>query len=120
MRYVLLYNETAEEIGKSQNPAQADAYWGAWNAYIGAMSEAGVMVGGNGLQPPETGTTLRIENGTRHVQDGPYPDTKEMLGGYVVVDVPDLDAALEWAARAPCASEGAGSVEVRPVLTPPA
>ena len=78
------------------------------------------MVGGNGLQPPETGTTLRIEGGTRHVQDGPYADTKEMLGGYVVVDAPDLDAALKWAARAPCASDGAGSVEVRPVMQQPA
>jgi hypothetical protein len=117
MQYVLLYRETADEIGKRHDAAQAEAYWGGWNAYMGAMAGAGVMVGGNGLQPPETGTTLRIEGGTRHVQDGPYPDTKEMLGGYVVVDVPDLDAALEWAARAPCAS--AGSVEVRPVLPPP-
>ena len=118
MQYVLLYNETPTEVARGSDPAQSAAYWGAWDAYIGAMSEAGVMVGGNGLQPPETGTTLRIEGGTRHVQDGPYPDTKEMLGGYIVVDVPDLDAALEWAARAPCVS--AGSVEVRPVLPPPA
>lgn len=117
MHYVLLYNETADERGKRNDPAQASVYWGAWNAYMGAMSGAGVMIGGNGLQPPETGTTLRIEGGTRHVHDGPYPDTKEMLGGYVVLDVPDLDSALEWAARAPCAS--AGSVEVRPVLSPP-
>jgi hypothetical protein len=117
MHYVLLYNEKPEEMGKRHDPAQAETYWGGWSAYMGAMAGAGVMVGGNGLQPPETGTTLRIENGTRHVQDGPFADTKEMLGGYVVVDVPDLDAALEWAARAPCAT--AGSVEVRPVLPPP-
>lgn len=117
MEYVLLFNETASEIARGSDPAQSESYWGAWNGYIGAMVQAGVMQSGNGLQPPETGTTLRIEDGTRHVQDGPYPDTKEMLGGYVVVDVPDLDAALEWAARAPCVS--AGSVEVRPVLPPP-
>ncbi len=70
-------------------------------------------------QPPEIGTTLRIASGgTRHVHDGPFADTKEMLGGYVVVDLPDLDAALEWAARAPCVT--AGSVEIRPVMSPPA
>lgn len=118
MHYVLLYNETDAERGKRDDAAQADAYWGAWTAYMGALAGAGVMVSGNGLQPPETATTLRIEGGTRHVQDGPFADTKERLGGYVVVDVPDLDAALEWAAQAPCA--GAGSVEVRPVLPPPA
>ncbi len=118
MHYVLLYNETDAERGKRDDAALADAYWGAWHAYMGAMGGAGVMVSGNGLQPPETATTLRIAGGTRHVQDGPYADTKERLGGYVVVDVPDLDAALDWAAQAPCA--GAGSVEVRPVLPPQA
>ena len=118
MHYVLLYSETPQEIGKRSDPAEADAYWGGWNAYMGAMAGAGVMVAGNGLQPPETGTILRVVDGTRQVQDGPYADTKEMIGGYVVLDVPDLDAALEWAARAPCVA--AGSVEVRPVLPPPA
>jgi hypothetical protein len=122
MDYVLFYKETPAEIGKRHDPAAADAYWGGWNAYMGAMAHAGVMKGGNGLQPPETGTTLRIVDGVRQfadgtVQDGPFADTKEVLGGYVVIDVPDLDAALEWASRAPCAA--AGSVEVRPVLPAP-
>lgn len=117
MHYVLLYKETAAEVGKRTDPAEADAYWGGWNAYMGAMAQAGVMVSGNGLQPPETGTTLSIVDGVRHVHDGPFADSKEALGGYVVLDVADLDAALEWAARAPCVS--AGSVEIRPVLPPP-
>ncbi len=117
MHYTLLYFETAAEMARRAAP-DAPAYWGAWNAYMGAMAGAGVMVGGNGLLPPATATTLRLRDGVRQVEDGPFADTKEMLGGYVVIDVPDLDAALEWAARAPCAS--AGSVEVRPVLPPPA
>lgn len=117
MHYVLLYNESPEEIAKRNDPAQADAYWGGWSAYMGAIGQAGVMVSGNGLQPPETGTTLRIKDGVRDVHDGPFADTKEALGGYVVIDVPDLDKALEWAARAPCVA--AGSVEIRPVLPPP-
>ena len=118
MHYMLLFKETPEERGKSNDPAQAEAYWGGWNAYIGALAESGAMVSGNGLQPPELTTTLRVENGTRHVVDGPFADTKEMLGGYVILDAADLDAALEWAARAPCVT--AGSVEIRPVLPPPA
>lgn len=118
MHYMLLFNETADEMGKRSDPAQADAYWGGWTAYMGAIAQSGAMVSGNGLQPPEVGTTLRVADGVRHVADGPFADTKEMLGGYVVLDAPDLDAALEWAARAPCVS--AGSVEIRPVLPAPA
>ena len=118
MHYMLLFNETAAEQGKRKDPAKAGAYWGGWTAYMGAINQSGTMISGNGLQPPEVSTTLRIENGTRHVADGPFADTKEMLGGFVVLDVADLDAALEWAARAPCAT--AGSVEIRPVLAPPA
>jgi hypothetical protein len=117
MQYLLLYNETTAEMARGNDTAQTEEYWGAWNAYMGAMGAAGVITSGNALQLPHTATTVRIEGGTRHVQDGPYADTKEMLGGYVVIEVPDLDAALEWAARAPCAS--AGSVEIRPVMVDP-
>jgi hypothetical protein len=73
-------------------------------------------VKGDGLQGPMLATTLRVIDGKRHVQDGPFADTKEQLGGYFVIEVPDLDAALDWAAKAPCALTG--SVEVRPVLPP--
>jgi hypothetical protein len=118
MHYMLLFNETAEELGKRADPTQADAYWGSWTAYMGALAQSGAMVSGNGLQPPDTTTTIRVANGQRHIVDGPFADTKEVLGGYVIVDVADLDAALEWASRAPCVS--AGSVAIRPVLPPPA
>lgn len=118
MHYMLLFRETAEELAKRNDPDQAPAYWGGWSAYMGAIAQSGAMVSGNGLQPPEISTTLRVDNGARHVVDGPFADTKEMLGGYVILDVADLDAALDWAARAPCVT--AGSVEIRPVLTPPA
>ncbi len=116
MQYALIYRETAAELAREKR--EPDAYWGAWNAYMGAMGAAGIMRGGAGLLQPPTATTLRIADGEWQVQDGPFADTKEMLGGFVVIDVPDLDAALAWAARAPCAS--AGSVEVRPTLPPPA
>lgn len=117
MQYVLLFRETKAEGEKRDDPVAAGPYWGGWTAYIGALAQSGAMIGGNGLKPPETGTVVRVQNGTRHVADGPYADTKESLAGYVVIEVPDLDAALEWAARAPAAA--GGSVEVRPVLPPP-
>lgn len=116
MQYALLYNETQAELTRASS-ADAPVYWGAWNAYMGAMAAAGIMRGGSALMPPATATTLRIADGNWQVEDGPFADTKEQLGGFVIIDVADLDAALEWAARAPCAS--AGSVEVRPVMEAP-
>jgi hypothetical protein len=118
MHYMLLFNETPAEQGKRTDAAEADAYWGSWTAYMGAIAQSGAMVSGNGLQPPESSTMIRVENGKRHIVDGPFADTKEILGGYVILDVAHLDEALEWASRAPCAT--AGSVEIRPVLPPPA
>ena len=79
------------------------------------MIDAGVMRGGNALKPGFTGTTVRLRDGRREVQDGPYTDSKEELGGYYVIEVADLDEALQWAARNPAASSGA--VEVRPIMS---
>ena len=118
MQYMLQFRESQEERAKPNDPSQVGAYWGGWQAYIGALAQSGAMIGGNVLRPPETATTLRVENGTQHVVDGPFADTKEQLAGFVILDVPDLDAALEWASRAPCAA--GGSVEIRLVLPPPA
>ncbi len=117
MQYMLMFYERETEFAKRDDSAAAPAYWGAWNAYIGALNAAGVVVKGDGLMPPGMATTVRIEGGERLVQDGPVAATKEQLGGYFVIEVPDLDAALAWAARSPSAS--AGATEVRPVLPPP-
>jgi hypothetical protein len=116
MQFMLILNETAEEFSRRTDPEQSGEYWGGWNAFIGAMAQAGVIVKGDGLQGPHAATTLRIRDGKRVVQDGPFADTKEQLGGYFVIEAPDLDAALEWAAKAPSALTA--SVEVRPVLPP--
>jgi hypothetical protein len=118
MQYMLMYYETPAELARRDDPAQAPAYWGAWQAYMGALVASGCMVSGAGLEPPRSATTVRVSGGKRQVQDGPFADTREHLGGFFVVEATSLDGALEWAARAPCA--GAGGVEVRPVLPPPA
>lgn len=85
----------------------------AYSAYTEALTKAGVLKGANRLQSGSTATTVRVADGKSHVLDGPYADSKEQLGGYYLIDVPDLDAALSWAARCPTASHGV--VEVRPL-----
>jgi hypothetical protein len=114
MQYLIMTYENQTAFDARTDEQKSQSYWGAWAAYAQALRESGVMVGGNGLQLPHTGTTLRLQNGQRSIQDGPYADTKEQLGGYFVIDVADLDAALDWAARCPAAT--AGAVEIRPVL----
>lgn len=116
MQFMMLLNETAEDFARRTDPAQSADYWGGWTSFIGAMAQAGVIVKGDGLQGPHAATTVRLRDGRRTVEDGPFADTKEQLGGYFVIEVPDLDAALDWAARAPSARTA--SVEVRPVLPP--
>ena len=115
MTYTILVYETRDDFAARTDATRKDAYWGAYRAYTKALQDAGVMVGGAGLQPPAVATTVRQRDGKRQVQDGPYAEAKEQLGGYYEIDVPDLDRALEWAARCPAASTGA--VEVRPNLS---
>lgn len=114
MQYLIL-NYTRADAYADADAVRAAAEGDAWNAYTRALIEAGVLVGGNALHPPHTATTLRVRDGARDIQDGPYADTKEQLGGYYVIEAPDLDAALAWAALNPAASSGA--VEVRPIAT---
>ena len=117
MQYAVLVYETPAELAAREDPVRASAYWAAYTAYSQALVAAGVAAGGAGLQPPASATTVRLREGKRRVQDGPFADTKELLGGLFMIDVPDLSAALEWAAR--CPSAATGSVEVRPMLPPP-
>ena len=113
MEYMLLFHQPATEVERTQDdPASAD-YWESWRAYMGAIYSAGIVTSGQVLQPPSTATTVRFRDGQREVLDGPFADTKEMLGGYLIIDVPSLDDALVWAARSP--SSRTGSTEVRPV-----
>ncbi len=75
----------------------------------------GVWVSGHALQDLTTSTTVHVgPTGERTITDGPFAETREILGGYDIIDVPDLDVALDWAARSPGARDG-GSVQVRPV-----
>jgi hypothetical protein len=99
----------------NENGVNTDCTVEDWNAYDKEVKDAGIFVSGESLADLVTATTVRVESdGQRVVTDGPFAETREVLGGFYVIDVPDLDAALDWAARCPGA-RGDGSVVVRPV-----
>lgn len=113
MQFIILnYTPPADHLDPDSASAASDV--AVWDAYTRALIDAGILVGGEALFPADRATTIRNENGTRTVQDGPYAATREQLGGFFVIDVPDPETALEWAARNPAAATGA--VEVRPVV----
>jgi hypothetical protein len=112
MQYLLLLH-TDEKAMQAASPEQTGATLAAYGAYTKAMSDAGVRVASQRLRPTSTATTVRVQNGKTQVLNGPYAEVKEQLGGFYLIDAPDLDAAISWAARCPSAQHGA--VEVRPI-----
>ncbi|WP_214403049.1 YciI family protein [Pseudonocardia lacus] len=110
MKYLLLIQANAA----GEDGVSADCTVEDWTAFDKEVTEAGVKVSGESLADLVTATTVRVDrDGRRTVTDGPFAEGRELLGGFLVVDVPDLDAALDWAARCPGARDGA--VVVRPV-----
>src|SRR5258708_17318616 len=96
MQFALLIFESPEAFA-ARNNDHTDAYVGAWRADFKGLVEAGLYVGGNPLQVPETGTTVRLKDGKRRVHDGPFPHTKRRHGGVTLLKLPPLDAELERA-----------------------
>src|SRR5207342_477558 len=112
MQYLLMLY-VQEATWSQMTPAEQQQGAAAYGAYTEALTKAGALKGANRLQPTSNATTVRIANGKPQVLDGPYVESKEQLGGYYLIDAPDLDGAISWAARCPAASHGV--VEVRPV-----
>jgi len=112
MQYLLMVYVN-EASWPKMSKAEQEQGMAAYGAYTEALNKAGVLKGSNRLQPVSTATTVRLANGKPQVLDGPYVDSKEQVGGYYLIDVADLDAAISWASRCPGASHGV--VEVRPV-----
>src|SRR5690242_13125680 len=110
MKYALLVHQSKDQFERRNDGAAL----AAGRAYGEALQAAGIFVGGAGLDSPQTATTVSLRRGKRQVHDGPYAETKEFLGGFGIIDVADLDTALEWAARHPAA--GYSSIEIRPLL----
>jgi hypothetical protein len=111
MRYVLtIYGDESADF----TPEQGAQMMAAYNAFTEEVKAAGAFVGGEGLQPTATATTVRVRDGEPLLTDGPFAETREQLGGYYLLDCADLDEANHWAAKIPGAASGC--VEVRPVI----
>ncbi|MEU3961955.1 YciI family protein [Streptomyces buecherae] len=111
MKYMLLIN--AGTIGEDGTAAECTVE--DWMSYDKEVRDAGIFVSGESLADLVTATAVRVEpDGKRTITDGPFAETREVLGGFYVIDVPNLDVALDWAARCPGA-RGSGSIVVRPI-----
>lgn len=117
MQYAILVYESPDDQAGREDDERFAAYMGAHLAYYRALCDAGVYRGGAGLQGPGAATSLRIRGERRQVQDGPFIESKEQIGGMYVIETTDLDMALAWASRCPTAATG--GVEIRPLLAPP-
>ena len=115
MQYALLIYSSLDAGPQSEEEQAAEMP--AWFAYTDELTQAGAHLGGEALQLPDTATTVRVRDGQRVTTDGPFAETKEILGGFYLIDVETLDQALEWAEKIP--SSTYGSIEVRPVMEIP-
>ena len=113
MKYLLLIYAD-ERAYEAMNEDERHELYAAYDVLMKDLAEKGHSLAGDELAPTSTATTVRVRNGERLVTDGPFAETKEQLGGYFLIDVDDLDAAIDIAARIP--SVQAGSIEVRPVM----
>ena len=112
MKYMLMiYASEAQE--NAMTSADTQALMQAYTAYTEALASSGALLAGERLRPAASATTVRLKGGKTEVLNGPYAETREQLGGFYLIDVPDLDAALSWAARCPSSSHG--TIEVRPI-----
>ena len=116
MQYMLIITQDETLPGPQPGEPEFDASIQAWGDYTREIAQSGVLVSGASLQPTSTATTVRQVGGVNSIVDGPFAETKEQFAGYYLIDVPDLDAALEWAKKTPT---GDGSIEVRPVSMMP-
>ena len=114
MQYMLLLADTADPTAEIEPHRADDGVFDDWVAYTRALHEAGVLVAGSALHGPDAATSVRVRAGERLLTDGPFVEAREHLLGYYLIDVPDLDAAIAWAAKVPVVRTG--TVEVRPLV----
>ena len=113
MKFMLLLNGDETTFNREPEPG-APKMSPEYEAYNEAMKKAGVWVQGNRLKATRHGARVRVRDGKSVVLDGPYADAKEQLGGYYMIDVPNLDEAVSWATRCPAAKFG--TIDVRPMF----
>ncbi len=113
MQYLLLIYED-QKIGAAMDEKAQKELMDAYFAYTNEIKESGVFLAGEALQPTMSATTVRVRSGRTTTTDGPFAETKEQLGGFYMIEVPNLDQAMKWAAKLPTAKTG--SIEVRPIV----
>lgn len=114
MKYALLLYANEADQPDYMAPEGA-AEMAQWGAFTQELAESGSLLGGEALQEVATATNVRIREGSTITADGPFAETKEALGGFYLIDVADLDAAIAWAEKIP--NVGYGTVEIRPIMT---
>ena len=114
MQYIVLIYGSEKGWGSMSRP-DVEQMYAEYKKYSEELAKAGVMRGGSELKPSNTATTVRVRGGKRQVTDGPFAETKEQLGGFYLIEVANLEAALDWAAKCPSARDG--SIEVRPLAS---
>ena len=112
MQYMLLIYGS-EHAWESMSPEEMKAVMESYVQFSRDLAASGALRGGSELAPVSSATTIRVRNGKALTTDGPFAETKEQLGGYYLIDVPNLDVAIEWAAKIPSATNG--SIEIRPL-----
>ncbi len=118
MQYmIMIYGDEKNFALMASDPEAQKQMYAAFSHYSADLREAGVLRGGAELKATHSATTVRVRDGRTLTTDGPFAETKEQLGGYYIIDVPDLDQAVKWAARCPAAH--GGSIEVRPIGVTP-
>jgi hypothetical protein len=113
MEYLLLIHSETNNNAEAIPEAARTQMLAAYRAYTEAIQKSGVLKSSNRLRPAASGTVIRVRDGKTEVHNGPFIETREELGGYYLIDVPNLDAALSWASRCPGAAYG--TMEVRPI-----
>jgi hypothetical protein len=113
MKYLCLIYDEEKKLG-AMSQAESDAFMREYFAFSDGIRKSGHMLHGEALKPVETATTVRVRNGKISTTDGPFAETKEQLGGYMLIECASLDEAITWAARCPSAAHG--SIELRPLV----
>lgn len=116
MKVLMLAHEAPDDFKLRDDQEKSDSYMGEWYVFGDELSKAGIKEFSAALEGPTAATVVSVRDGKRQVQDGPYPDAKEQLGGFAIIEAKDLDEAAQWAKKCPAAKTGYVDVRVIPSL----
>ncbi|WP_372661534.1 YciI family protein [Hydrogenophaga sp.] len=115
MRFIITAQAGAQEAGGGAEAAFDEKLFAAYMAFNEEMHQAGVLVASEGLNPAARGARVAVSQGARQLVDGPFAESKELVGGFYIIDVPSLEEAIQWALRAPCGMGSDDVLDIRPL-----